>query len=45
MLKNPARWFSEAVALSQVFYRILALIYTQKNLPYNPEKMLLRIQL
>ncbi|HCK99384.1 MAG TPA: hypothetical protein DHW42_04680 [Candidatus Marinimicrobia bacterium] len=45
MLKNPARWFSGAVALSRVFYKILALIYTDKNLPYNPEKTLLRIRL
>lgn len=45
LLKNPARWFSGAVAMSRVFYKILALVYTQKNLPYNPEKTLLRIRL
>ncbi|MCK4640908.1 MAG: hypothetical protein KAU06_06195, partial [Candidatus Marinimicrobia bacterium] len=35
VFSNPARWFKGATVLSGTFYRLLAAVYTSKNLPYN----------
>ena len=36
VFSNPARWFKGAAVLSSAFYRLLVVVYTSKNLPYNP---------
>lgn len=36
VFSNPARWLRGAAVLSSAFYRLLAVVYTSKNLPYNP---------
>lgn len=45
VFSNPARWFKGAAVLSSVFYRLLAVVYTSKNLPYNPTGKPLRYRI
>ncbi|MFH1250518.1 MAG: hypothetical protein V1715_05395 [bacterium] len=40
---NPARWAWGAFRLAKVLYRIFALVYSNKNYPYNPTKTAIRI--
>ncbi len=45
VFSNPARRLKGAAVLSGTFYRLLAAVYTSKNLPYNPEGKPLRYRI
>ena len=45
VFSNPVRWLRGAAVLSNAFYRLLAVVYTSKNIPYNPTGKPLRYRI
>ncbi len=45
LLLHPGRWITGAAKLSNVFYHALAVLYSDKNLKYNPENKPIRLKI
>lgn len=44
-IANPARWLRGAFLMTRALYRVLACLYSDKNLPYNPTQTAHRMRI